>query len=421
MLEVLLKQESITTKREFDVSLEALRGLAALLVVIGHAVKVDSHLDPTYHIAGPWQYGAPAHLSVIVFFMLSGYVIGLSNPKPIHTRSERWLYVKKRLVRLYPLYLISLLATIGVAALQQQYFSLTTIGGWLLFLQGLAVDVPDFNQPIWSLGYEIFYYAAFILVSARQWRAEYLAVLFLIIGLFISKLHIGPVVLASYAYGAVFWFLGLFLNRFRKSSKPLRFGKMLAFLLLLLCFERMNLGFSILYALNLDIKEIDTPSFYDRAIVFSDMSYLVFCLPLLLCFTRRSIWRKQWIELVAFGIPALYMVAYIASGKVHQVELMNTIYIPVACYISSLIVYARNKQFNDLGERIIEKMKPLGLISYGIYIIHFPLLFLFQQVTAFSGSREAFAVRLLLYLAVVIGVGYVLEMKVQPWFKKRLM
>ena len=61
----------------------------------------------------------------------------------------------------------------------------------------------------------------------------------------------------------------------------------------------------------------------------------------------------------------------------------------------------------------------LGAVSYAIYVIHFPIGMLLARITSFSGSALTFAVRLIIDLVLVLIAGYLLELKVQPWFKAR--
>ena len=64
---------------QIEYNLEALRGVAALLVVCGHAIDNDSLLDPGYIVQGWTRIVFPVHLAVLLFFVLSGYVIGYST------------------------------------------------------------------------------------------------------------------------------------------------------------------------------------------------------------------------------------------------------------------------------------------------------------------------------------------------------
>src|SRR5476651_590347 len=132
-------------KKQFDYNLESLRGFCALIVLFHHIVIFRDHLDPVSipgHILIP--YDPPGRLMVLIFFMLSGYVIGLvySDKKDFSITD----YIKKRLIRLYPIYIFSILITV-------LFFSesLKVVIANLFFTQNiLSVTIP-FNQSLWSL------------------------------------------------------------------------------------------------------------------------------------------------------------------------------------------------------------------------------------------------------------------------------
>jgi peptidoglycan/LPS O-acetylase OafA/YrhL len=69
---------------------------------------------------------------------------------------------------------------------------------------------------------------------------------------------------------------------------------------------------------------------------------------------------------------------------------------------------------------IITRLIPLGGISYALYIIHFPLLSILNQITAFSNSPSLFIARLLLFLAASFAAAYMLDKKFQPWVKRSI-
>ena len=86
--------------------------MAALTVVLGHTIVIKQTLDPHYQPTGIFSFQAPGHLSVLIFFILSGYVIGLTNQRPLEAASIG-TYLKKRIVRIYPIYLLSILLALG--------------------------------------------------------------------------------------------------------------------------------------------------------------------------------------------------------------------------------------------------------------------------------------------------------------------
>ena len=62
----------------------------------------------------------------------------------------------------------------------------------------------------------------------------------------------------------------------------------------------------------------------------------------------------------------------------------------------------------------------LGSISYGVYIVHFPILLLFGRVSTFSGNLFFYSFRIILYISVTLFSAWVLEKKIQPIFKSIL-
>ena len=401
----------------FNYSLEALRGFAALVVVLCHSLYPSA--DPTYQLHGIWQYPMPGHLSVLIFFILSGYVIGITNKKPIITFNERKEYLRKRIVRIYPLYFISIIITVAVAASIGIHYKTSVVIGYLLFLQSLAVEVPTVNSPVWSLSYEIVYYLLFLVVSARQWPAKWVIVSCLMLGLVFTKLQLQPIVLASYFYGAVFWFIGIWISQAPKSDEEPDYGRMLALICLVLSYSRLDIGYSILSNLGLDVTEAMYPNLADRFITFSDLSRLIFCIPLIMCFANRKIVGLKVLERIAFILPAFYIIIYIVSGKAKVPALFNSFFLPTIVYGCAFTLYIAKKYTLGFGKLILQKMVFLGSISYGIYIIHYPLYFIFKQIPFFGGTATSFTVRLLLHLVVVCCLAWLLEIKVQPWFKAK--
>ena len=68
-------------KPAFNREMEGLRGLAALMVVASHLSLFRNFLDPDLPAMG--MAFQQAHYAVLIFFALSGYVIGLTNrPEP---------------------------------------------------------------------------------------------------------------------------------------------------------------------------------------------------------------------------------------------------------------------------------------------------------------------------------------------------
>jgi peptidoglycan/LPS O-acetylase OafA/YrhL len=199
-----------------SVLLDVLRFTAALTVLIGHA-------SGTWLTGGYlWQLGAGLRPAVIVFFVLSGYVIAATlGPSPAAAS-----YGASRLSRLYSVVLPALALTFildsagsairpdfyaeaaritrGEANVTDGVFGRYLLSG--LFLQKWWIFPtlhanPGTNGPFWSLSYEAAYYIAFAILVFMRARARILA----LITLFLLA---GPAIFALWPLwllGAVIW------------------------------------------------------------------------------------------------------------------------------------------------------------------------------------------------------------------------
>jgi peptidoglycan/LPS O-acetylase OafA/YrhL len=164
--------------------LELLRGAAALLVVIGHFAGVFPEIGRSSFREALSNWGVNA---VIVFFVLSGAVIRLSVEKhPFETG----LFLRRRFVRLVPLYLLAIAysvmaetAPINPTALWGNLTFTATLPGWI---------APTFesNPVLWSLSYEMAFYVVFALLRGPARYGEYTSVgLAVIAGVALSLNH----------------------------------------------------------------------------------------------------------------------------------------------------------------------------------------------------------------------------------------
>ncbi len=196
--------------RSFSVYLDLVRFFAAFLVLLHHARYL---YDP-----GNFLFSL-GHEAVIVFFILSGYVIAYVAEVKERTLKD---YTLSRLARIYSVALPAILLTgvfdyVGFMAAPDaypagaqawDYLPLRTIGSLAFLNQIWFVSMQPFsNVPYWSLGYEVWYYVGFALVTYLGGRRGWL--LFLVLALFV-----GPKILLLMPL----WWGGVYLYR----SKALR-------------------------------------------------------------------------------------------------------------------------------------------------------------------------------------------------------
>ena len=144
-------------------ALNAARAAAAIYVVLHHATKPFQH---SYPLPGAiFRFGQEA---VIIFFLLSGFVI-FANEQ--HRARDIAGYAKRRFLRIYPPLIIAILLSTLVMldnGTLARYFSREELFGTLASLQDLAETKPGVivspylrNLPLWSLSYEVAFYALF--------------------------------------------------------------------------------------------------------------------------------------------------------------------------------------------------------------------------------------------------------------------
>jgi peptidoglycan/LPS O-acetylase OafA/YrhL len=178
--------------RPLSIALDLVRALAALAVLIGHAVQLG-------HYKGPYPFGlAFQHNAVVIFFVLSGLVIAASVDRAKASGRDQTLasYALARAARILPVALPALAVSLAVMLINAmiaptQIFSEDASGvparEWLFALTFLSESYQTAfapNPPYWSLCYEVWFYALFAVATFMDgWkRLAWLAALALIAG-----------------------------------------------------------------------------------------------------------------------------------------------------------------------------------------------------------------------------------------------
>jgi peptidoglycan/LPS O-acetylase OafA/YrhL len=165
-------------------ALDALRGLAALLVVLSHwrhffytgltPSSLGDQIFPLYRLLHPFY--SEGHRAVDFFFCLSGFIFFLLYSKAIaagHVRAGE--FSRLRFSRLYPLHLLTLLLVAVGQGLMRHFqgsdFVYPNNDPFHFLLQLACVPAwgnfelrNTFNGPFWSVSAEIFLYGLFYLL-----------------------------------------------------------------------------------------------------------------------------------------------------------------------------------------------------------------------------------------------------------------
>lgn len=164
-----------------------MRGLAALLVFLSH-VRNHFFIDFPEIASHKWMYApiylftSGGHQAVVIFFVLSGYLISSSVFRMLDAGAWSWrAYLLHRVVRLWVVLIPCLLLTVfwdrlglhsGHAPLLyngldaqgmhiRDLISAKVFFGNLFFLQVIHSPTLGSNGALWSLSYEFWYYMLF--------------------------------------------------------------------------------------------------------------------------------------------------------------------------------------------------------------------------------------------------------------------
>lgn len=184
-----------TQSRVFFRSLEALRGIAALIVVIYHV----GWINPFYDI----EFVRNGALMVDLFFVLSGFVMVHCYRGTFITKGNLFSFLASRFWRLYPLHLLMLLFFLliefakYIAELKfgissgKPAFSQSNGESFfyqLFLLHSLVMEHGSFNSPSWSISTEFYTYITFaflMLIVAKQTYQNFIFILISVLSLFL--------------------------------------------------------------------------------------------------------------------------------------------------------------------------------------------------------------------------------------------
>lgn len=231
------KRKVAPLSRQASAHLNFLRGIAAFVVLVGHWRNLFFVDWPEVSQKHAWlalfyfctKFG---HEAVVVFFVLSGFLIGRTVLRPLWSGS--WSakhYAAHRLIRLELVLIPALVlcwiwdstglhiftnspfyfGTSGSSILLYRipdWISLHTFFGNIAFLQTIRVSPFGSDGPLWSLANEFWYYVLFpclaiFLTRSFSWpKRIFFALLLLAVGAFVGK---------NILFGFLIWLFGVLL------------------------------------------------------------------------------------------------------------------------------------------------------------------------------------------------------------------
>ena len=215
-------------------TLDALRGLAAVAVVLFHFNQVRARDHSLYDTLNAWGW-----LGVTVFFVLSGYCVQRATAREPTARQ----FLLRRFARIYPGYFASVIVVLVFCVARKfvsglnDYIALPkTMSGWIATATITTAPVsntPPINWVYWSLSFELAFYL--VLALAVAWTRLRVALPLLLCALALFP-PIVPAIFFLHYWGL--FCLGIALALFRRTEW--RGPALLAFLsLVVICRQQI--------------------------------------------------------------------------------------------------------------------------------------------------------------------------------------
>lgn len=182
-----------------------IRLVLATLVIVTHTTELyNPFSEPFIAIFGSRSIG---FLAVSLFFIISGWLIAKS-----WERSGTMDYLRKRILRIYPAFLLAWLFTILVST---NTVGITGVEYWKMFFLAptpTMIDKTASNASLWTIGYEFRCYLFVMIVGLlgmfRDRRIVLVLTGFLVVGYFISHIPSLYWHFDGFNRGRIHWFWG---------------------------------------------------------------------------------------------------------------------------------------------------------------------------------------------------------------------
>jgi len=177
----LLDRTNLNESYQHSILISALRSIAALQVVAAHLrgelfPSLKTVADPSLWYQGLAFFTGFSHIAVVIFFLLSGWLVGGSLLNKLGEPNCMMSYAIDRLTRMWIVLVPAFVLTLAIGTITQTVdpgrisyapdneYSWSTFWGNLFGLQGMAVPRFGGNFSLWSLSNEMWYYALFPLL-----------------------------------------------------------------------------------------------------------------------------------------------------------------------------------------------------------------------------------------------------------------
>lgn len=367
--------------QKYNYPLEGLRGLCALVVGFSHVFSGTTNLLDTKGSLWLASFNF-AHVAVLIFFVLSGYVIGINYP------DERFNvkgYLKKRFIRIYPIYL----SVILFCWILEPNFSFEKLISSLFILPGLKAGLVS-NVVLWSIHYEVLFYLFFTIQIRSKKGIFFSIILFALVAFFTTVIESLPGILSGYSAGYCFWLSGLLLSRLKLTEQSTK-QSFLSIIFLLIAYNELAIGKILLNGFGLTHSHFNIVS-------VADLIALPICFLIIQLFSGRYVIYQRLLLLIVFTLPIVTLGYLIFLNRV--LENIHWITALITTILGVLMLVKKQ----DL--KIFNRLAFFGSISYTFYIIHYPIAY------ALKGIMDSSVFALILWIILSLGASYIIEIKI---------
>lgn len=380
--------------------LEFLRAACALVVLLNHVYCEGAEVLQLAPIVAIAAYSVEA---VMGFFVLSGCVIALQDYE------GPGLYFRARLLRILPIYYVVLAISLVAMLVCGAHFGFWQLIGNLFFLQTLdwsPLNPLRFFIPSWSLSYELYYYAAFILI---------LLVPRLLLPLLLGSIAVGVALyftplpapalwlLHAFSFFAM-WLGGVLITRLVRAGYTVSLGTGAFMFTLGLSFAHLPLS---------QPEKFDFERLFDFSLCFSFLVWALLSEGL-----RGAATVPQRFDL-DLRLPARISLAIVVLALLwafSPVHIANKLTLTAAATALALAPASVVR----LVERLVKPATPFMLyvagLSYALYLVHYPLVQTFNVLHPFPPFVDLIAV-----VALSFVLAHLLDYVFQPWVRRRLL
>ncbi len=372
------------TKPHYEL-LDGLRGVAAVLVLFYHIFEGFSFAEITNEAGnGIIKTLNHGHIAVDFFFILSGFVISYAYDDRWKSMGT-WQFFKRRLIRLHPMLLMgAIIGTIAFAFVGfEKWDGNTAPTGWVMtamlltmFMIPAVPGVPyevrgngemfPLNGPAWSLFFEYIGNILYALII-RRLSTKMLALLTVILGCLHAWFFIGNI--SGYDMIGVGWTIDKvnFWGGFIRMLFPFTMGMLMA------------------------------RTFKPRRV-------------------KGAFWVCSAMLIALFSVPYIAPVNNISLNSLYEFICIATIF-PFIVWLGACGSYGAK------GTRI---NKVLGEISYPLYIVHYPIMYLFYAWLIENGYytlRDCWGMALLVVVSSIVLAFLCLKLYDEPvrrWLTKKI-